>query len=492
MYNKNIHLLYMSVIGEGTYGCIHKPSLKCNNSDIDYENKVSKILENDEADAEMKEFRDVSNFDKNNQFFLGVPHRCSPAKTQENIESIEKCKNGKELVVQLQHYSLLVMEDGGMDLEKYGKILKLREPTEENREKMELFWMEAHRILIGLRAFLNNRLVHHDLKPQNIVYNEKSNRLNFIDFGLMDTKSNLIKSALREEYPFPIFHWYFPPELPFLEKDNFEQISEKSEEEKIKYLDDLITYNRDNNKYNETAEQFKVMLIFFYKYAFGSENPDNHLREFFLNGIQKTIVDYIKPSNFRTFLEKSVNTIDIYGTGISFLYVLNHSEHMMEPNIVILLRNMFFEMITADLFLRIDINELIEKYEHILETTGLLFKHKKRFENNILIERIEEIPTVHLESMKLSPKEIQDIITNDPTPSPSYKKSFSVKKTTSYNKKSYTIRKTPKKCPEGKVLNPKTNRCNKTKKQRICPKGKILNLKTNRCIKINNGKTQHS
>lgn len=42
-----------------------------------------------------------------------------------------------------------------------------------------------------------------------------------------------------------------------------------------------------------------------------------------------------------------------------------------------------------------------------------------------------------------------------------------------------------KTCPEGKVLNPKTNRCikNNIKGEKICPDGKILNLKTNRCIK---------
>jgi hypothetical protein len=42
-----------------------------------------------------------------------------------------------------------------------------------------------------------------------------------------------------------------------------------------------------------------------------------------------------------------------------------------------------------------------------------------------------------------------------------------------------------KECPEGKVLNPKTNRCiknvNSVKKE--CPAGKVLNPKTNRCIK---------
>tara|TARA_B110000003_G_C16628610_1_gene525797 strand:- start:1023 stop:2117 length:1095 start_codon:yes stop_codon:yes gene_type:complete len=40
-------------------------------------------------------------------------------------------------------------------------------------------------------------------------------------------------------------------------------------------------------------------------------------------------------------------------------------------------------------------------------------------------------------------------------------------------------------CPEGKILNLKTNRCikNTIKTKKICPDGKILNLKTNRCIK---------
>jgi len=470
----------MPVIGEGTYGCIHKPSLHCNNYDMNYKNKVSKILKNKEADKEMSEFNSISNFDTNNEFYLGVPHRCSPAKTQENIEAIEKCKNGKKLVEQLQNYSLLVMEDGGMDLDKYGKILNSREPNEENREKMELFWIEAHRILIGLREFSNHGLVHHDLKPQNIVFNEKINRLNFIDFGLMDTKSNLINSALKGRYPFSIFYWYFPPELRFLERGVFDQLSDKSEEEKNRYFD-----------YFMTDESFKIMLYFLYLFAFGSVDPDNHLKEFFLNGIKKTMVDYIKPSNFENFLEKSVNTIDIYGTSISFLHILNQSEHLIEPNTVVLLRNLFFEMLNTDLFLRIDINELIEKYENILEITGLLSKHKKRFENNILIERIEKSPTYHLENIKLSPKEVQDIIIKDPIPSSSYKNSFSIKKNTklSSSKESYKIRKFPKKCPEGKILNPKTNRCNKTKKHKKCPKGMVLNPKTNRCNKMYKNKS---
>lgn len=47
-----------------------------------------------------------------------------------------------------------------------------------------------------------------------------------------------------------------------------------------------------------------------------------------------------------------------------------------------------------------------------------------------------------------------------------------------------------KECPPGKILNPKTKRCNKIKvKSKECPPGKMLNLLTNRCIKIKESKT---
>jgi len=48
----------------------------------------------------------------------------------------------------------------------------------------------------------------------------------------------------------------------------------------------------------------------------------------------------------------------------------------------------------------------------------------------------------------------------------------------------------PKVCPEGKVLNPKTNRCIIIKPPKpaikVCPEGKVLNPKTGRCILLRN------
>lgn len=50
--------------------------------------------------------------------------------------------------------------------------------------------------------------------------------------------------------------------------------------------------------------------------------------------------------------------------------------------------------------------------------------------------------------------------------------------------------KVEKKCDEGKVLNPVTNRCNKikVKLEKKCEKGKVLNPVTNRCVNVKNKK----
>ena len=48
-----------NVIGEGTYGCVHKPSLKCKKKRINYDNKISKVMKTKEANIELKEYKNI-------------------------------------------------------------------------------------------------------------------------------------------------------------------------------------------------------------------------------------------------------------------------------------------------------------------------------------------------------------------------------------------------------------------------------------------------
>jgi hypothetical protein len=82
------------VVGEGTYGCVHSPSLKCIESNVTYENKVSKLLLDRHANTELGEYLGIQRADPNNQFFLGVPRQCLPKSTKSNYQSARKCKIG--------------------------------------------------------------------------------------------------------------------------------------------------------------------------------------------------------------------------------------------------------------------------------------------------------------------------------------------------------------------------------------------------------------
>ena len=49
------------IIGEGTFGCVLKPPLKCRDKNIDYKNKISKVMPINEAKKELKEYNSIKN-----------------------------------------------------------------------------------------------------------------------------------------------------------------------------------------------------------------------------------------------------------------------------------------------------------------------------------------------------------------------------------------------------------------------------------------------
>ena len=73
------------VIGEGTYGCVHRPALKCADRNIIDDNKiVSKTLSKTDASNELREFGLISSADKKNNYHLGRPDSCYPDNTHSN------------------------------------------------------------------------------------------------------------------------------------------------------------------------------------------------------------------------------------------------------------------------------------------------------------------------------------------------------------------------------------------------------------------------
>jgi serine/threonine protein kinase len=441
--------IHPQVIGKGSYGCVHKPSLRCKDTakPINYKNKISKYMLKEHAKTELKEYGSISKADSKKYLYLGKPEKCSPKFEENNVDAVKKCNLPGPIF--LQDYFILIMEDGGLNLADFAERFSKNPVTPENKNKIELFLIEAQRILYGLTVFLEKDLVHHDLKAQNIVYNEEKNRINFIDFGLMTSRQGLIESSKKSKNSSADSHWSYPFEIKYLNKNRFVRLCAKSNAEKLQMVQSIVRSldTEDRNHYNN----------FFYSIM------PNAAAEARLENIKIIMSDFldfvleIKENNYDDFLNKSINTIDTYGAGIALVTVLAKCAKFMEPALIDELNDIFAFMMCSHLPSRTEPAEALHKYEEVMSKYGLLEKHNKYYENHIIKEGkansdgIEKLVSkVDPTNLILSPDEIEKLADRPPMICPSGKEQHPIE------------RRCIKKCKEGKVRNEKF-RCVKNK-----------------------------
>ena len=88
------------------------------------------------------------------------------------------------------------------------------------------------------------------------------------------------------------------------------------------------------------------------------------------DSIKEEFLDFVEGKNKRmnhdTLLKESIDTIDVYGLGLSLMYVLTHVNELMKPNIIKKLHELFMEMVQPDIRFRINIDNALRKYEGII------------------------------------------------------------------------------------------------------------------------------
>ena len=469
------------VLGEGTYGCVHKPSLKCKNKDLDYTNKISKFMQKRHALTELNEYKTIEDADTTQQFYNGKPEACNVDLSETSKTAIRKCdlyNKMKKERIPVDYYGLLVMEDGGTDLKQFADKMHKRTQSTESTNQMHEFWMEAHRILYGITVFADKGILHHDLKAQNIVYNSEKRRMNFIDFGLMTKRDRVLEKCRKSKYPLSGPHWSFPFEFEFVNHNRFERFANMQPSAKIEYYKKLLLDIKNRN------HPINVFL------STVTADASQDVIDYFLNNYYTTITQSFEHDNYDHFLTKSVDTLDSYGAGIAFLYVLKKTFHLIEDQFSKDLTYLFFFACCSDLEFRTSPTHILTEFEIILETHGILNQFNKRIENHVIIDAPAKIPEtiqnkiddLNNTNILLSERELEKSIHASPQ----------------------------HKCPGNKELNPMSRRCTKkcnsgysrnenfkcvaSKKEkgekaekammiRTCPENKELNPITRRCTK---------
>ena len=240
------------VIGEGSYGCVIKPSLRCEQGQhpSTYANTVAKIMERKSAKEEYDETEKISMIDGIDQYTLTKPHFCKPAINDSFRSAMNKC-DGKRIVrhknTDMAGLRLLVLEDGGLDLYHMEDtiIQYLSFPD------LCIFLTNITNLIEGVAFFVNNGIIHHDIKGDNIVYNIETGRLKFIDFGLMMWRDDFISKSVAGTNRAAMSHSYYPPESSCGNKKTF-----KSAPKCSKYRAGFSTYKKFIEKSGDTFDSY--------------------------------------------------------------------------------------------------------------------------------------------------------------------------------------------------------------------------------------------
>jgi len=358
-----------SVIGEGTYGCVHKPSIQCKNRTKKLKGKISKAMLTDQADIELREYAKIARADKKGEFYLGRPIKCKIDRNYDNIAALRKCKNGDEMINHLDDYSLLVMNDGGIDIEAYADYYDTMKHTSMNQKQLFRFLIEFQHVFQGTKVFLKHDIIQHDVKPQNILYNEQRHRINFIDFGLMQSYKEVMQLIHKSDYWLASrAHWSYPLEIQYLNSDKYAEYAKMSETKKTEeYHKNISDLNTKNNTYFVNAVETLFSFIL----------PNEEKREFtkrFFTDLHNSLLYDMQPGarKFNEFAKKVLNTVDIYGIGITILYFANKVSHILPPKLYSDLLEFGYHLITPDYMNRYEIDEAMSQYKKILHNNHIV------------------------------------------------------------------------------------------------------------------------
>ena len=463
------------LIGEGTYGCVFRPAIKCDgapNTGIDQ--KVSKVMKNKHANSEYTEYDRIAAADPKHKYYLGKPQKCKILEADYVAHVQPSGCRILEPNTTSADYSMLQYKDGGMDLNDFAsfnlnKFLGSHSPASQKR--VDLFWLHAHSLFMGLKLFAENDILHDDIKPHNIVvrYDPVSEtvKFNYIDFGLMKSMSKQMRDIINLATT-RMFHWSRPMEQGYMSNSaHFDQLYSYTGATNLvdvhtQMISDVITKRKTANRFDIDPVSF--LLTFEYMENHLSPNNTATIQAHVRSSIESTMNYKLVP---HIFVEKSIKTTDSNSLGFTLNYVANkmHTKRALTDDEYLRLHQLFARMFDPNLMTRLDnINTMIAEYESVLLQNGVLSRLKKTFRNHVITKVSGPRPTVKSIPV-LSVAQASAAAASVPVPVPVLAPTQA-----------------PKPCPPGKARNPKTGRCRKQLKP--CPPGKVRNPATRRCKKI--------
>ena len=382
--------------------------------------RVSKLMTTVDATKEMTRYNIFKHSDPYCLFHLGKLTLARPSR--DNARILSTLRDGDAILKNLDNYRVITMEYGGDTARDFafGYHCKIKSGVYNQTTKHEVaqFWKEIFRLVRGIQNMIHTGIVHHDIKPSNVVYNKETNRINLIDFGLVNPMKTIRTKAITNKYAYTIFYYNMPPDLFFFEKKRFERWLAYTPLERETHLESFLTSWVDERPPPEkktpgteinTATSRTSSEPYEDEYSFlDSVNlivkELKHLNEFerylvkchkwvnemsYAKGPRTTCYDHSKPPplfidrayetfrdfllndillcpDFDTFLQSSMDTLDIYGLGQTLMFFLVNMYYYLPREFVLDMYALILDMVTCNPLRRISVDQLLDKCVSIL------------------------------------------------------------------------------------------------------------------------------
>jgi serine/threonine protein kinase len=476
----------MVYVAEGTYGCVYRPPIKCKTGKKYTTGKVSKLMTRRAAKKEIEEYKFIKIVDKKKQFYPGPPIDCEVDEIDAAREMAQgECKLFNENP-NINDYKLLIYNDGGYDLEKFTKMHLDSYLAPNQQEQTDLFFFNAFNLFEGLRLFLKNDLLHHDIKPQNIVFDPATYRFNYIDFGLAEKKS-VLASEIISETTYENFHWSYPLEFGFLNYSKnyyFKRINKRDLTNiKLEFIRLMPSATNISNLYNIKPTSFRTTFGYM-------ENRLGHFdQRIFIESVFDGLNRYNIQSYSRLVRKLLVNT-DIYALGFTMNHMINcfYDKGALLEDEYIQYSKLFNEMFhpNVDIRTRFNIDDYATWYSEILKNTGVLTRLGKNIVDGKIVNVAVPVTKTCPDGKELNPATKRCIKVcppnyyRDATQKCKKNKVIDLESDSDFSINAMILENqlSSKVCREGKELNLVTGRC-----RNVCKPGTIRNKKGN-CVKI--------
>ena len=178
----------LKLINSGAFGCIYRPNLTCNGnvgSSMKYLTKIQKSKRTIIHELRISEkVRKINGYAR---FFAPVLKHCPVRIAKDQVQNIKQCevfKDESEKTIETSSYiSMKTRYVGTHDLKAYLFSLVSSPQSQSPTLFLRELWRTHIHLLKGIQKLFANKIVHYDLKYNNIIFDAEQKVPIIIDFG---------------------------------------------------------------------------------------------------------------------------------------------------------------------------------------------------------------------------------------------------------------------------------------------------------------------